>query len=84
MTAKSPNHGAWLAVFGGLAELESEEIQRVLGVSMLTAGRMRLEAQEYVVLHNRALAENALLRTRRAKTLPKFLPKEESRGVCED
>lgn len=78
MTAESPNHGAWLAVFGGLAELESDEIQRVLGVSMLTAGRLHTEAQDYVVLHNRALAENALLRTQRPKTLPKFLPKDEA------
>lgn len=84
MTASSPNHGAWLAIFGGLAELESGEIQRVFGLSLLTAGRLHKEAQEYVVNHNRALAENALLRTRRAKTLPKFLPKEESRGVRED
>ncbi len=84
MTASKPNHGAWLAVFGGLAELEADEIQRVLGVPLLTAGRMRLEAQDYVVLHNRALAENALLRTRKAKTLPKFLPQEELYGVRED
>lgn len=84
MTAKAPNHRAWFAVFGGLAELETPEIQRVFGVSLLTAGRLHTEAQEYVANHNRALAENALLRSQRPKTLPKFLPKEELDDVRED
>ena len=88
MTAHPPNHEAWLKVFEGLNALDTPQIQRVLGVPMLTAGRFKQEAAEYVINTYARVAERELMRAPKPRlrpgTLPKFYPTEESRGVRED
>lgn len=81
------NHPAWLSVFRGLNELPAQDVSRVLGVSLLRAGRLKLESSEYVMNANRQLAEADYVKGEgrlRAKTLPKYLPKEVKDAVRED
>jgi hypothetical protein len=79
-----PKHEAWKKVFEGLEAIGTAEIQYVLGVSMLTAGRLQVMASEYVMMARRKEAEAGYEGLPRPKTLPKFLPKEDARGVRQD
>ena len=87
MYRAKPNHEAWKLIFQGLDAVPMDEIQKVLGVSTLTAGRLSVMAGEY----NRNARED-LDRERygtpdpivRPGTLPKYIPKEADRGVRED
>ena len=76
MNRSAPKHAAWKLIFEGLDGIPMEEIQKVLGVSMLTAGRLSVMAGEYN-RDARHAQDDERYGTVRPKTLPKFYPTEE-------